>query len=72
MRDRGQRRSGPASLRRLPRLVRTADQRCRFCGASAKTVALVAGRESAQAVICATCVERAALQLGCPGPGDAA
>ncbi|MGH7610803.1 MAG: hypothetical protein ACREN4_02170 [Candidatus Dormibacteria bacterium] len=57
---------------RLRRLGAPAEQRCAFCGASAQTVALVAGRQSAQAVICATCVRRAALQLGGPGPGDAA
>ncbi|MGA7088314.1 MAG: hypothetical protein WB116_08595 [Candidatus Dormiibacterota bacterium] len=53
-------------------MIRVPGQRCNFCGALTTSAAVAAGREPTAAVICPSCVDRAALQLLKPGGGDAA
>ncbi len=68
--------AGPRRRSRLLGLVRAVPRadgpRCNFCGASAAAVALVIGREPAQACICPDCVRRFAAQIGGGEPPEPA
>ncbi|HVC39063.1 MAG TPA: hypothetical protein VNH20_03675 [Candidatus Dormibacteraeota bacterium] len=59
-------------LRRQPLLVRETGRRCDFCGRLTTTVAVASAPEARGALICPSCIERAARELLRPGGGDAA